>query len=80
MSNLRKILEELVFKYIPHDGVYAESDIDLAHQQILALIPKKKVVNEYNLSPNPDMINDTEVRRQSFNQAISEITHRLEGV
>jgi len=35
--------------------------------------PKMKVINEYNLSPQLDLPNDSEVRRQGYNHALSEV-------
>ena len=34
--------------------------------------PKKKFINEQNLYPNRDIINDCEVRRQGYNQCKDE--------
>jgi len=35
--------------------------------------PKMKIINGYNLSPNPDLPNNAEVRRQGFNQCLTEV-------
>ena len=71
MTYLRKILEELLkSKYDFRDNRVKEKQIDLAHQQILDLLPKK--ITEEDLGVGEDMD-----YAKHFNQAISEITHNL---
>jgi len=79
MTNLRKILEEhihhLVARKAPHgfkveeDKKLTKEDIDLAHQQILELIPKKKYSSGF----------DKKSYNQGFNQAISEMEQSMTG-
>ena len=81
MTNLRKILEELVRNC---EGICGEEYLEFrdssakAHQQILALIPKKK--DDTCFCDSMKRCNCDIKERESFNQAIAEITHRLEGV
>ena len=78
--SLRKILEELSLKLCVFckdsigDDVQETHDkelIDLAHQQILALIPEK----DYKVLLEKDSYGEGRV--EGFNQAIDEITHNL---
>ena len=41
-------------------------------------MPEGRVVNEYNLSPKPDIINDCEVRRQGHNLCREEMLKRID--
>jgi hypothetical protein len=40
-ESIRGVLRELLFKYIPHDGVYLEVDIDSAEKQIQKIMDKR---------------------------------------
>jgi iron uptake system EfeUOB component EfeO/EfeM len=76
VKGLKKILEELKDNLYTDDKGMCEA-IDLAHQQILALIPKKKemlsMATDYRYSDR------TPYFIQGFNQAISEIEHSMTG-
>ena len=82
MTSLRKILEELV---INNDAYISEHDrkksIDFAHQQILALIPKKKGCKEgeqYWMWQSVHNVYDYG-KMMGKNQAISEMEQSMTG-
>ena len=81
--SLRKILEELTDKSVNNILDFSTAsgfkrDIDLAHQQILALIPKKKEGIIALLDKNGKKYYKTEQLPQAYwNEAIDEITHNL---
>ena len=79
MIPLRKILEELVESVAEQCGLKSEVsndvfaiELDLAHQQILELIPKRK---EGKISARQYLLTNEE---SGFNSAIDEMTQRLE--
>ena len=82
---LRKILEELSAKSalqmanptIKEKGVYCKQQIDQAHQQILALIPKKK--ENQVMATDFRFCNRTPYFIQGFNEAISEMEQSMTG-
>ena len=94
--SLRKILEAMSWKQVSLGNLNQEVITD-AHQQILALLPKKRVVqigdsdmgtyitkgyvciHGINLTRGNKLCIEC-ANDKGFNQAISEITHRLEGV
>ena len=87
--SLRKILEE-TFGQIEWQGsggsnepvvtykvVLNQEQLNLAHQQILALIPKKKA-SEPVYNGRSELIRyDPTTKEIAYNEAISEITHNL---
>ena len=71
----------------PEDVGFKICGIDLAHQQILALLPKKKeeYTDDFKQGNSYKYTKDGKRYYEisdniAFNEAISEITHRLEGV
>ena len=79
MSKLRKILEELVAR--ARLGIDTEADyfsVNIAHQQILALIPKKR-------EPMPEekeyksKYRDSNLMTAGFNKALSEMEQSMTG-
>ena len=79
--SLRKILEELANCYYECGklGIRIPAKLDLAHQQILALIPKKTRIGELQPKPCPysEKIKCCTMQDYARNEAISEITHNL---
>ena len=75
MTNLRKILEELH----PHQIGFGEDKLDLAHQQILALIPKK--LTEQDLLHKGELIAEHLERNylNGFNACISAMEQSMTG-
>ena len=71
--SLRKILEELASNI--RKGFDTEPTLSLAHQQILALIPKRK--DDTCFCDSMKVCNCDIKERESFNACISEITHNL---
>ena len=73
MTPLRKILEELLMPaeiMLRQKGLKVKFSIDLAHQQILALIPKKKQCSSPKYTPE---------ERVSLDMAIDAGDRELEG-
>lgn len=60
-----------------------ENETHLSHAltRILELfdkcVPEELFVNEQNKSPSPDILNDCEVRREGWNNALAEIRRRM---
>ena len=79
--SLRKILEELTLNTMGNPPFR----IDLAHQQILALLPKEEEMIQIIYNVYRDMRNKDESPIKIFEEKLAqgilaEITHRLEGV
>ena len=75
MTNLRKILEEVYIRGYGCDlkGV----SIGQAHQEILALLPKKKE-KDWAGGSNDEWMYE-ELRKEGYNQAIQDMKQKLEG-
>ena len=79
MTNLCKILETVYGTYPEnYGGSPTKEQHNQAHQQILALIPKKSNEECAFSKLNPSGICSCNICTRD--KAISEITHRLEGV
>ena len=77
--SLHKILEELKGESDEMTETSDNEKLDLAHQQILALIPKKMLIDTYvEFGCEPPY--DPYAEEKGFNKAIDDMTHRLEGV
>ena len=85
MTNLRKILEELHCKGFPkecnichiQDG--CRKEVDLAHQQILALIPKRKEERTKKLPYRIDPREWDYYTRLGFNEALEIMEQSMTG-
>ena len=89
MTNLRKILEEYRINiHLCHTCINEDTLIkrqreftDLAHQQILALLPKKVRLEELKAKPCPysEEIKCCTMQDYARNQCIDEMKQKLEG-
>ena len=68
---LRKILEELH----PHQIGFGEDKVDIAHQQILALIPKKYDIDKMK---HGAVVSNT-WREEGFNEAVDMMEQSMIG-
>ena len=75
MTNLRKILEETYMRGYGYD--LKEVSVDQAHQEILALLPKKKE-KDWAGGSNDEWMYE-ELRKEGYNQAIQDMKQKLEG-
>ena len=75
-DRIRGILKDLLFKYIPHDGIYLEADIDQAltaiKQEILGKLPPMK--NLYT-TPQERLITQYE---SGFNDCLAQVRKIIE--
>ena len=91
MTPLRKILEETFGQIewqgsggsnepvVTHKVILNQGQLDLVHQQILALIPKKKTYFKRDFMSNLKRYSEAKLREEGFNQAISDMEQSMTG-